>query len=423
MSHNPAETRAFLSALFRQAVAAADPRAAIRANLPRRPQGRTLVIAFGKAASSMAAIFEAEWDGPVEGVIVDRHGAATGRSSLRRFSAAHPVPDQAGLAAGQAVLDLLATTTDQDLVVVLASGGGSALLPAPAAGMTFEDEVEVNRRLLVSGLAIDEMNLIRAHLSALKGGALTAAARPARVVTFVASDIPGDDVALVSSGPTFRIRRSAAEALEVVRGRGLVLPPRALARLQDLSQGVVKDLPREDGDDYHLTASAGLSLRAAADEARRQGVAAVILSDALEGEAAILGREQGALARQCRRMGAPYRAPVVLLSGGETTVRLDSEHGEGGRNTEYLLALALEIEGLEGVHALAADTDGIDGSQNNAGAFADGGSVRRIEAAGMSAKTALQRHDAYSAFAAAGDLFVTGPTGTNVNDFRAILIG
>lgn len=416
------QARALLAEMFDAAVKAADPRAAIRAHLPDRPPGRTIVAAFGKGAASMAAAFEAAWDGPIEGMIVDRHGSPPASSSLIHYRAAHPTPDAAGLSAAEAMLRLVQGATARDLVVVLASGGGSALLPAPAPGLTLEDEVQVNRLLLASGLPIRDMNLIRSHLSRIKGGGLAAAARPARVVTFVVSDVPGDDPGLVSSGPSIRLGRSAGEALDIVLRHGLELPPRAAAYLKRLAAGEIPPLDRADGDEVHLAASAALSLEAAAATGRSFGYEACILSDRIEGEAASVGRMHAAIARHCRLAGQPFRPPLVMLSGGETTVRLEGQPGRGGRNTEFLLAFAADIDGVSGIHALAADTDGIDGSENNAGAYADGGSAERMRRAGLNLQDLLRRHDAYSGFAAASDLFVTGQTGTNVNDFRAVLI-
>jgi hydroxypyruvate reductase len=417
------DDRAFLASLFKAAVAAADPRRALAATLPERPKGRTVVIGAGKGAAQLAAAFEDLWDGPLEGVVVTRYGYACPTRQIRVLEAAHPVPDEAGLAATDALFKAVSGLGPDDLVVALICGGGSALLAAPAAGLTLEDEVALNKALLASGAPIGAMNAIRKQISRIKGGRLAAAAHPARVVSLIVSDVPGDDPAQVASGPTVPDDVGRAEALRAVRDHAIDLPDRIVRHLQDAPEDAPKsDDPRFAGNVVQVIASAARSLEAAADVARSTGVEAVILSDAIEGEAREVARMHGAMAREVAQRGRPFAAPVVMLSGGETTVTIKGDHGRGGRNSEFMLSLALEIEGCAGISALAADTDGIDGSEDNAGAFADGQTVARMRAAGLDPAALLAGHDAWSAFDAVGQLFVTGPTGTNVNDLRAILI-
>lgn len=417
------DDRAFLASLFKAAVAAADPRRALAATLPERPKGRTVVIGAGKGAAQLAAAFEDLWDGPLEGVVVTRYGYACPTRQILVLEAAHPVPDEAGLAATDALFKAVSGLGPDDLVVALICGGGSALLAAPAAGLTLEDEVALNKALLASGAPIGAMNAIRKQISRIKGGRLAAAAHPARVVSLIVSDVPGDDPAQVASGPTVPDDVGRAEALRAVRDHAIDLPDRIVRHLQDAPEDAPKsDDPRFAGNVVQVIASAARSLEAAADVARSTGVEAVILSDAIEGEAREVARMHGAMAREVAQRGRPFAAPVVMLSGGETTVTIKGDHGRGGRNSEFMLSLALEIEGCAGISALAADTDGIDGSEDNAGAFADGQTVARMRAAGLDPAALLAGHDAWSAFDAVGQLFVTGPTGTNVNDLRAILI-
>lgn len=417
------DTRRFLTTIFDAAVAAADPEKTVRANLPAPPKGRTIVIGAGKGSAQMAAAFEKAWDGPIEGVIVTRYGYGTRLERLDLLEAAHPVPDAAGLAASQRLLAAVSGLTKDDLVVALVSGGGSALLPSPPAGLTLDDEIAVNRALLASGAPISAMNTLRKHVSTIKGGRLAAAAWPARVVSLVVSDIPGDDPALVASGPTVPSGGDRAEALRIVSTYRIDLPERVMAHLNATAADAPRpDDPRFAGNTVALIASAAVSLEAAAAEARRQGVEAVILSDSIEGEARDVGSVHAAIAREIAMRNRPFARPVLLLSGGETTVTLRGKNGKGGRNSEFLLSFAIGIAGFDAIQALAADTDGIDGSENNAGAFADGQTVERMRAAGVDAKAMLANNDAWSAFNAVGDLFVPGPTGTNVNDLRAVLV-
>jgi len=416
------EARAFLKRLFDAAVAAADPEKALAAHLPARPKGRTVVVGAGKGAAQLAAAFERLWGDPVEGVVVTRYGYACATRRIRVLEAAHPVPDAAGLAASAALLKAVEGLTADDLVVALVCGGGSALLPAPPEGLTLEDEMAVNAALLASGAPISAMNAVRKHVSRIKGGRLALAAHPARVATLVVSDIPGDNPALVASGPTVPDAVGRESALAVIARYGMRLPDAVMRHIERAeSEAPRPDDPRLARNAVQVIASARLSLEAAAAEAQAQGVAAAILSDAIEGEAREVARVHGAMAREIAERGRPFAAPVVLLSGGETTVTLRGR-GKGGRNSEFALSLAQDIEGLAGVTALAADTDGIDGSEDNAGAFADGGTRARLRAAGRDPAALLADNDAWTAFDALDDLFVTGPTGTNVNDFRAILV-
>ncbi|CAN7268391.1 glycerate kinase type-2 family protein [Mesorhizobium sp. LjNodule214] len=416
------DPKTFLTSIFNAAVAAADPERTIRDHLPAKPKGRTIVIGAGKGSAQMAAAFEKVWDGPIEGLVVTRYGYGAKCERIEIIEAAHPVPDAAGLAASRRLLEKVQGLTADDLVVALISGGGSALLPSPAGGLTLADEIAVNEALLASGAPIAAMNTIRKHLSTIKGGRLAAAAYPAKVVSLVVSDIPGDNPALVASGPTVPDTGSREDALASIAAYGMTLPASVMAHINSPAADAPRpDDPRFAANEVHLIASAGVSLEAAATEAKRQGVEAVILSDSIEGEAREVGGVHAAIAREVATRNRPFQKPVLILSGGETTVTLRAK-GKGGRNSEFLLAFAIGISGMEGVHALAADTDGIDGSEDNAGAFADGSTVSRMRTAGVDAKAMLAGNNAWMAFNATGDLFVPGPTGTNVNDLRAILI-
>ena len=417
-----ADPRAFLTQLFDVAVAAAHPSRLMAAHLPDPPKGRTIVVGAGKASGAMAAAFEKEWvargNGPLSGLVVTSDGNAVQNAFIEVAESRHPVPDERSVAAAKRIMELVSGLTSDDLVVALISGGASSLLCLPAPGLTLEDKQAVNRALLASGAPIEEMNCIRKHLSAIKGGRLAAAAAPARVLSLVLSDIPGDNPALVGSGPTIPDGTSVADARRIIERYRMELP----AHIVDAFAAA----PAPTDSAFHnneirLIGAAQLSLDAAADEARRQGLETHILSDAFEGEARDLGQVHAAMARQILLRNQPFTAPVLLLSGGEATVTL-RHRGKGGRNSEFLLSFARHIAGRPGLSGLAADTDGIDGSENNAGAFADGTSLERMRSAGIDPLACLDGNDAWSAFAATEDLLVTGPTGTNVNDFRAVLI-
>jgi glycerate 2-kinase len=416
------DPKTFLIGIFNAAVAAADPQRTIRDHLPAMPKGRTIVIGAGKGSAQMAAAFEKVWNRPIEGLVVTRYGYGATCQRVEIIEAAHPVPDAAGLEASRRLLEKVQGLTADDLVVALISGGGSALLPSPAEGLTLADEIAVNEALLASGAPIAAMNTIRKHVSTIKGGRLAAAAYPAKVVSLVVSDIPGDNPALVASGPTVPDSGNRQEALASIAAYGMKLPVSVMAHINSPAADAPRaDDPRFSRNEVHLIASAGVSLEAAAAEARRQGIEAVILSDSIEGEAREVGGVHAAIAREVATRNRPFPKPVLILSGGETTVTVRTK-GKGGRNSEFLLAFAIGISGMAGVHALAADTDGIDGSEDNAGAFADGSTVSRMRATGVDAKVMLAGNNAWTAFDAIGDLFVPGPTGTNVNDLRAILI-
>jgi glycerate 2-kinase len=416
------DPRDTLRRLFRAAVDAADPLAGIKAHLPARPKGRTVVIGAGKGAAQMAAALETLWDGPLTGVVVTRYGYGCDTRVIEVLEAAHPVPDAAGLAAGQRLKAAIAELSADDLVIALVCGGGSALLPAPPEGLTLEDEIAVNKVLLASGAPISAMNTVRKHLSTIKGGRLAAMTR-APVVSLIVSDIPGDNPAHVASGPTVPDPATRADALAIVERYGMDLPEAVIAHLKSERA----DAPRP-GDpvfaahSHAIIASARLSLDAAATVAKDMGIEAKILSDAIEGESRDIAKMHAAIAREIAHRDRPFKKPVILLSGGETTVTLRGASGKGGRNGEFALAFALAIADEPAIHALAADTDGIDGSETNAGAYADGGTCTRIRAAGHDPAGLLAANNSYTALDAAGDLFVTGPTGTNVNDFRAVLI-
>lgn len=415
--------RDLLERLYHRAVDAAQPRHAIAANLPEPPRGRVIVIGAGKASAQMAQAFEQAWPHRIDkGLVVTRYDYAVPCERIEIVEAAHPVPDIAGFLAARRLLETVSGLSHDDLVVALVSGGGSALLPQPAQGLTFEDEQAVNQVLLASGAPISVMNVIRNELSAIKGGRLAAAASPARVATLIVSDIPGDDPSLVASGPTVPMASSRAEARHLAALYRLKLPEPAeelLASEQNLAPSPSD--PRFAHNSVRIIASAALSLEAAAEGARHAGLTPHILSDAVEGEARDVAGVHAALAREIRGRNRPFSKPAVLLSGGETTVTIRG-NGRGGRNAEFLLAFALAIEGQEGISALAADTDGIDGAGDNAGAWCDGGTAARMRSAGIDPRAALANNDAYNAFRAVGGLFITGPTGTNVNDFRAIIV-
>ncbi len=416
------EPKAFLRNLFEAAVAAADPLRCVPAHLPAAPRGRTIVIGAGKASAAMARAVEDNWPGPLSGLVVTRHGALVPCRKIEIIEAAHPVPDARGRAAAARILELARSAGADDLVLCLISGGGSALLALPAEGVTLEDKQAVNRALLKSGASISEMNCVRKHLSAIKGGRLAAAAAPAHVVTLLISDVPGDDPAVIASGPTVPDPTTYALARAVVEKYGIAVPETVRRRLAD-----ARDETPKPGDpvfahgEVRMAAAPIASLEAAADAARAAGVAPVILGDAIEGEAREVATVMAGVARAARRHGHPAPAPVVLLSGGETTVTVRGS-GRGGRNAEFLLALAVALQGEAGVHAIACDTDGIDGSEDNAGALIGPDTLARAAAQGLDPKARLADNDAYGVFAALGDLVVTGPTLTNVNDFRAILV-
>lgn len=415
------QDRMFLTELFDAAVAAAEPEQILAAHLPAPPKGRTVVVGAGKGVAQLAAAFERVWKGPLSGVVVTRYGNICPTQFIKVLEASHPVPDEAGLKATEALFEAVKGLGPDDLVVALICGGGSALLPSPPPGMTLADEAELNRVLLASGAPISVMNSIRKQVSGIKGGRLAAAAAPAKVVSLVVSDVPFDDPAQVASGPTVPDLGTREEARVLAKTWKLSLPAKIQSWLDgDEGRAPLATDPAFSNNEVRVIASAHLSLEAAADKVRQAGIYPVILSDAIEGEARDVGKVHAALVREIILRGRPFRRPVVILSGGETTVTIRGK-GRGGRNTEFLLAFALAAEGLP-FAALAADTDGIDGSEDNAGAFADGVSMERLRERGFNPMDLLMENDAYTAFETLGDLFVPGPTGTNVNDFRAVLV-
>lgn len=410
-----------LRGLFAAAVAAADPMRVIPDALPPRPTGRVVVVGAGKASARMAEAVEAVW-GPCEGLVITRYGYARPTRGIEIVEAAHPVPDAAGVAATGRMLDLLRGLGPGDFVLALISGGGSALLCAPAEGLTLADKQAVSAALLASGAPIDRMNAVRKHLSAVKGGQLAAAAYPARMLALVISDVPGDDLAFIASGPTVGDASCVKDALQVLEDWNVSVPEAVRARLAQGSGVLGPGDPRLAACETRIIAAPSQSLAAAAEIARAQGCAVEILGDALEGEARELGAAQAqlALARQAaRRPGDP---PLLLLSGGECTVTLSGGDGIGGPNVEFLLAAALTLDGAGGIHALAGDTDGVDGGAEVAGAVIGPKTLAQARAIGLDPVQALVRHDAHSFFSALGAQVKPGPTLTNVNDFRALLV-
>lgn len=422
--------RALLRQLFEAAIAAADPAHCLPPHLPTPAElgaGRLVVVGAGKAAAAMARVVEDHWTGAPEqlrGLVVTRYGHGVPCQRIEVVEAAHPVPDAAGEGAARRILERVRGLGPQDVVLALISGGGSALLAAPAEGIELAGKRALTHALLRSGAAIGEMNCLRKHLSAIKGGRLALAAWPARVLTLAISDVPGDDPAVIASGPTVADPTTCGEALAIAERYRLDLPSTWRQRLADGSLETPKPGdPRLANCDFRLIASPRQMLEAAAAAARRAGITPLILGDAIEGEAREVAKVMAAMTRSAAAHGNPVPPPCVLLSGGETTVTLGDALGRGGRNSEFLLALALALDGAPGIHALAADTDGVDGSEDNAGAFVTPDTLARARAKGLDANGMLAAHDAWGFFHGLDDLLITGPTRTNVNDFRALLVG
>jgi glycerate 2-kinase len=408
--------------MFDAAIAAALPDKSLPAYLPKPPKGRTIVVGCGKAAASMAKAVEDYWKGELSGLVVTRYGHHSPTRKIEVVEAAHPVPDMAGREAAERILKMVRGLAADDLVLFLVSGGGSALLALPAPGLTLTDKQTINRALLKSGANITEMNCVRKHLSAVKGGRLAATCAPAKVVTLAISDIPGDDPAVIASGPTVADPTTFAGALAILDKYRITEPLTVVNHLRAAREETPKPGdPRLARTELHMIATPQMSLEAAAKVARKAGVTPVILGDAIEGESREVALVHAGIARQVRRHSQPAKAPCVLLSGGETTVTVQG-HGRGGRNAEFLLALAVAINAEPGISALAGDTDGVDGTEDNAGALLTPDSLARAAASGLDAKAMLADNDGYSFFSGLGDLVITGPTLTNVNDFRAILI-
>ena len=408
--------------MFDAAVAAAQPALSLPPHLPPPPKGRTIVIGAGKASAAMARALEDHWAGPLEGLVVTRYGYEVPCERIEIVQAAHPVPDAAGIEAAERIRQLVTGLTADDLVIALISGGGSSLLVAPGEGLTLADKQAVNTALLHSGASISEMNCVRRHLSSLKGGRLAAVCHPAQVLTLLISDVPGDDPIDIASGPTVGDPTTCADALAIVE-RYRISVPAAVRHLLESGAGetIKPGDPRLQGIQTRMITAPQIALEAAAQVARDAGITPYILGDSLEGEARDLGKAMAGITRQVALHGQPFKTPCVLLSGGEATVTLRGT-GRGGRNVEFLLSLGVALNGLPGVYALAGDTDGVDGAEEIAGALLTPDTLARAWALGTNPRSSLDNNDGHGFFQALGDAVVTGPTLTNVNDFRAILI-
>lgn len=411
-----------LNRIFMAAVASADPAKVLQHHLPSPPKGRCVVVGAGKASAAMAAALDKAWaDVNLSGIVVTRYGHAVPAGRIEIIEASHPVPDDMSAEAARRILASVEGLTADDMVIALISGGGSALMVAPAEGMTLADKMAVNRALLASGATISEMNAVRKHLSRIKGGRLALAAKPARVVSLLISDVPGDDPSEIASGPTVADPSDINNVLEIVSRYALDLPENVRKVLE---KGEETPKAGDIEEDIRLIATPSLALQAAADEAVKLGLTPLILGDSLEGESKDVGAVMAGIALSASRKGLPVKGPAVVLSGGETTVTIGKGlAGKGGRNTEFLLSLALTLKGAGGIWAIAGDSDGIDGVEDAAGALVTPDTLARMRNAGADPRQSLVGHDSYTAFKAVGDLVVTGPTLTNVNDIRAILIG
>lgn len=422
MKHSDRRTE--LLELFEIGVRAADPAVCVPPQLPMPPKGRTLVIAAGKAAASMARAVETHWDGPLQGIAVTRYGHGVECEHIEVIEAAHPVPDDRGEIAARRLLEGARDLGVDDLALCLISGGGSALLGLPAPGLTLDQKKAINRALLTSGAPIGDMNTVRKHLSAIKGGRLAEAAFPARVHTIGISDVPGDDPSVIASGPTVPDATTQAQALEILRRYGISVPDAVLAHLSDPANETPKpSSPVFNTSSFHMAARPSNMVEAVAGQGRERGYKVISLGADIEGEARDVGLAQARLALETAAGRKPGDQPVLIVSGGETTVTVTHNDGRGGRNCEYLLSLALGLDGHPDICALACDSDGIDGSEENAGALIAPDTLARIRAAGLDPARELQRNNSWSAFDAVGNLVTTGPTRTNVNDLRLILIG
>jgi len=414
--------KVLLRRMFDAAIASAQPAVCVPPHLPLPPRGRLVVLGAGKASAAMAQAVEDHWQGPLSGLVVTRYGYAVPCRSIEIVEAAHPVPDAAGLRAAERMLRLVSGFRQEDLVLCLFSGGGSALLPLPIAGLTLELEQTVNRALLASGASISDMNCVRRHLSAIKGGRLAAACHPARVLTLLISDVPGDRPIDIASGPTVADPTTTSDALAIARRYGIELPAPVREVLESgRGESVKPGDPRLARADVRIVAAPQMALEAAAAVAEDAGIPVHILGDSLEGEASDVGKVLAGISLQVAGRNQPFSAPCVLLSGGETTVTVRG-NGRGGRNVEFLLSLAIALEGHARIHALAGDTDGVDGQEEIAGAWIGPDSLARAASLGLRPKDMLANNDGHGFFGALGDSVITGPTLTNVNDFRAILI-
>jgi hydroxypyruvate reductase len=414
--------RELLTRLFAAAINSAQPEHCIPRFLPEPPKGRTIVIGAGKASAAMAQALERNWPGPLEGLVVTRYGYAVPCERIEIVEAAHPLPDAAGRVAAGRLLARVQGLSADDMVICLISGGGSALMPLPGEGVSLEDKQAINRALLQSGATISEMNCVRRHLSAIKGGRLAAACHPARVVNLLISDVPGDNPMDIASGPTVADPTTCANALEIIRRYSIALPEGARQLLESGRGETLKPGdPRLETVTTHLIATPQMALEAAAQVAQQACITPLILGDSIEGEARDVGKVMAGIALQVRNHDQPVAAPCVLLSGGETTVTVRGQ-GRGGRNVEFLLSLVLGLRGTARVYALAGDTDGVDGQEEIAGAIATPDTLARAWAMGIRPLDSLDDNDGHGFFGMLGESLVTGPTLTNVNDFRAILI-
>ncbi len=417
------DPRKFLLDLYASAVDAVSPQKCLPAFLPKpSPNGRTLVIGAGKGAASMAKVVEENWEGDISGLVVTRYGHGADCKRIEVVEAAHPVPDAAGRQAAGRIMEMVKGLNENDLVLCLISGGGSALLALPADSITLEQKQAINKALLRSGAAISEMNCVRKHLSAIKGGRLALACAPARVVTLLISDVPGDDPGIIASGPTLPDPTTCADSLAILEKYNIEIP----ANLRQHLESGAGETPKPNDarfarNSHHVIATAQQALDAAAAAARAAGITPYVFSDGIEGEARDIGMMHAAIAKQVAERGQPFAKPCVIISGGETTVTVRGK-GRGGRNAEFLLSLAATLNGHPGIYAIAADTDGIDGSEDNAGGIYQPDSIQRAVEMGMRPRAMLDNNDGYTFFSKLGDLVVTGPTRTNVNDFRAVLI-
>ena len=418
-----ANPRSFLKTLFTEAVKAADPELIIEPYVPEPPKGKTVVIGVGKAAAKLALALEGYFKKPLSGIVVTPYGHGLKCSNIEVLEAAHPLPDQNGLLATKKIFAAIKNLTADDLVIALVCGGGSALLPAPPKNLSLQDEIALNRALLSSGFSISKMNLIRKHVSEVKGGKLGLACYPAKLITLVLSDVPGDELHQVASGPTIADNSNREDALKEIALHELNLSENIMRHLESSQANcpLVENLKKLNHEIY-MIGSANNSLIAAKKKVEEVGLNAVILSDSVEGEAAEIGKMHAAIVNHINKYNKPFNKPIVLLSGGETTVTLNNFSGRGGRNTEFLLSFLISLRNPHSTHAIAADTDGIDGSETNAGAFCDSETLNRIRDNGLNAEELLLTHNAYLAFEVADSLFFTGSTGTNVNDFRAIFV-
>lgn len=416
------EARLLLRSMFDVAIAAAQPTRCLPKYLPERPTGRVIVIGAGKASAEMARVVEQHWGGNLFGLVLTRYGYSVPCKWIEIVEAAHPLPDQAGHDAARRILKMVQGLGPDDLVLCLISGGGSSLLPLPAPGITLKDKQAVNRALLASGATISEMNCVRRHLSAIKGGRLAAACHPAKVVTLLISDVPGDDPIDIASGPTVGDPTSCNDALAIIKRYGIEAPANVIALLKSGETETVKpDDPKLSGNEVYMITNPQMALEASAKEAQAVGIPVHILGDSIEGEARDVAKVMAGIALQVARHGQPFPAPCILLSGGETTVTVRGT-GRGGRNVEFLLSLGIALNGQRGVYAIAGDTDGVDGQEDIAGAILGPDTLARAWNAGIRPSESLAQNDGHGFFEALGDSIVTGPTLTNVNDFRAILI-